>query len=112
RWSSTRPRTGCTRSRPSWSRPWPDSAGRPRIRRERAPAGPGAGLGFPLSDRRRLSILATATTPESQAAPPVWYSLSGEDVAAKLGVDVRTGLSTSEAESRRAQYGPNKFAEA
>ena len=56
--------------------------------------------------------MATATTPESQAAPPVWYSLSGEDVAAKLGVDVRTGLSTSEAESRRAQYGPNKFAEA
>ena len=53
-----------------------------------------------------------ATTEAAPEAGGAWYALSTEDVAAKLGVDVRTGLTTAEATSRREQYGPNKFAEA
>lgn len=41
-----------------------------------------------------------------------WYRLTPEDVAAAMGVDPATGLTSAEASSRLAQYGPNKFAEA
>ena len=51
-----------------------------------------------------------AVTPTVEQA--TWYALDASDVASKLGVDVRTGLTTAEATSRREQYGPNKFAEA
>ncbi len=41
-----------------------------------------------------------------------WYRLTPEDVAAAMAVDPATGLTSAEASSRLAQYGPNKFAEA
>ena len=50
---------------------------------------------------------AATQTPDA----PSWYSLTGADAAERLGVDAHAGLTTAEADSRRAQYGPNKFAE-
>jgi P-type Ca2+ transporter type 2C len=41
-----------------------------------------------------------------------WYTLSVADALSRQGVDEATGLSTAEVEKRRAQFGPNKFAEA
>ena len=41
-----------------------------------------------------------------------WYRLTPEDVATAMAVDPATGLTSAEAASRLAQYGPNKFAEA
>jgi len=40
-----------------------------------------------------------------------WYSLIQDEVAAKLKVDPKVGLSSAEAESRLKQYGPNQLAE-
>jgi P-type Ca2+ transporter type 2C len=50
----------------------------------------------------------------AQPAPPdtTWHSLSTEETLRRQGVDPAAGLTTVEAESRRATYGPNKFAEA
>jgi len=53
--------------------------------------------------------MATTAAP---APATSWYTLSGEDVAGKLEVDVQHGLTAAEVASRQAQYGPNKFAEA
>src|SRR3954469_3163215 len=52
--------------------------------------------------------------PDGQVEAPdsPWYELPGEKVAASLKVDPARGLSSDEAASRRATYGPNKFAEA
>jgi P-type Ca2+ transporter type 2C len=36
-----------------------------------------------------------------------WYALDPDDVARRMGVDVATGLSQPEAETRLARYGPN-----
>ncbi|HEX5040559.1 MAG TPA: cation-transporting P-type ATPase [Candidatus Limnocylindria bacterium] len=49
---------------------------------------------------------------ESPARDTAWYTLSVADALAAQGVDEATGLSTAEVEKRRAQYGPNRFAEA
>src|SRR4029078_13580174 len=43
---------------------------------------------------------------------PTWFTLSGDDVAHRLGVDPERGLTAEEAAKRLQQYGPNKFAEA
>src|SRR5215203_773256 len=43
---------------------------------------------------------------------PTWFTLSGDDVAQRLGVDSGRGLSAEEAAKRLQQHGPNKFAEA
>ena len=43
---------------------------------------------------------------------PTWFTLSGDDVAQRLGVDPERGLTAEEAAKRLQQYGPNKFAEA
>ena len=49
----------------------------------------------------------------AQAAPSVaWFSLTPEAAAAQLKVDPAVGLTTAEADARRAQYGTNSFAEA
>lgn len=40
-----------------------------------------------------------------------WYSLTEEQVAANLKVDPKVGLSSTEAEARLKQYGPNQLAE-
>ena len=46
-------------------------------------------------------------------APAVaWFALTPEEAAAKLKVDPSVGLTTAEADARRAQYGTNSFAEA
>ena len=47
----------------------------------------------------------------SGTAEGTWYALSGEEVAAALGVDQARGLSDVEAAARIEQYGPNRFAE-
>ena len=47
----------------------------------------------------------------SGTAEGTWYALSGEEVAAALGVDQAHGLSDVEAAARIEQYGPNRFAE-
>jgi Ca2+-transporting ATPase len=48
------------------------------------------------------------------AAPPerAWHGLTPEAALEAQSVDAAAGLSTAEAEQRRATYGPNKFAEA
>ena len=50
-----------------------------------------------------------ANAPQPKAT---YYDASGADVAAALGVNPETGLSSAEAASRLEQYGPNRFAEA
>ena len=42
----------------------------------------------------------------------VWHGMDSEDVCAQLEVDSTPGLDADEVERRRAQYGPNKLAEA
>ena len=49
----------------------------------------------------------------SQPAPEVaWFALAPDEAASKLGVDPAAGLTTAEADARRAKYGANTFAEA
>ena len=47
----------------------------------------------------------------SSPAPGTWYAISGEEVAAAMGVDRARGLSDVEAAARIEQYGPNRFTE-
>ena len=51
------------------------------------------------------------TAPESAGAAGAWHAQTGEQVAGAFGVDPATGLTAAEVETRRAKYGPNKFAE-
>ena len=41
-----------------------------------------------------------------------WHAMEPAEVMAAQSVDAAAGLTTAEVESRRAKYGPNKFAEA
>jgi Ca2+-transporting ATPase len=41
-----------------------------------------------------------------------WHGLPGEEACSRLGVDAGSGLDAAEVERRRAQFGPNKLAEA
>jgi P-type Ca2+ transporter type 2C len=41
-----------------------------------------------------------------------WHSLTVDEACARLGVDASAGLDAGEVERRRAEYGPNKLAEA
>ena len=52
------------------------------------------------------------TTQPATPDTTTWHSLSTEETLQKQGVDPAAGLSSAEAESRRATYGANKFAEA
>ncbi len=59
----------------------------------------------------------TAPTPpaagaDKPAADVAWHSLSLEAAASQLSVDPATGLTTAEADARRAKVGSNTFAEA
>src|SRR5690349_16558112 len=47
------------------------------------------------------------TMEQSADTSEVWYRLSAEQTASKLGVDRRRGLSTAEAEERQRKYGLN-----
>jgi Ca2+-transporting ATPase len=51
-------------------------------------------------------------TAQAPSSSPVWHTLSVEDALKSQGVDEAVGLSAAEVELRRAQFGPNKFAEA
>ncbi|HEY2650573.1 MAG TPA: HAD-IC family P-type ATPase [Solirubrobacteraceae bacterium] len=52
-------------------------------------------------------------TPASEAAEPhPWHGLTITEVCRELGVDGGTGLDPGEVAARRAQYGPNRLAEA
>ena len=51
-------------------------------------------------------------TAQAPSSAPVWHTLSVQDALKAQGVDEAVGLSAAEVEKRRAQYGPNKFAEA
>ena len=42
----------------------------------------------------------------------VWHGLTAEEASAQLGVDPASGLEAAEVERRRAEFGPNKLAEA
>ena len=55
-------------------------------------------------------MTTTATADDARAVS--WHSLSSDEVYAQLGVDPGTGIEAAEVEKRRAQYGPNKLAEA
>jgi Ca2+-transporting ATPase len=44
--------------------------------------------------------------------PDAWHGLAADDVCEQLLVDPATGLDSAEVERRRAEYGPNKLAEA
>jgi Ca2+-transporting ATPase len=55
----------------------------------------------------------TATDTATTAAKATsWHALSPEDALGQQGVDVGKGLTASEAASRLARFGPNRFAEA
>jgi P-type Ca2+ transporter type 2C len=55
---------------------------------------------------------APPTTTTTKTEAPTWHMLAREDVAQELGVKPEQGLSSEEAASRLARYGPNRFSEA
>ena len=54
------------------------------------------------------AVSAAGTTDAARA----WHGMTEAEALAAQGVDAATGLSDAEVESRRAKFGPNKFAEA
>ncbi len=58
-----------------------------------------------------MSDRTSDTTSGTTANPQIWHTLTREATAQQLGVDPALGLSSSEAEQRLAQYGPNVMAE-
>ena len=51
--------------------------------------------------------------PQPTSAPSTaWWALSTEEALKQQGVSIEAGLSAAEVESRRAKFGPNKFADA
>ncbi len=57
-------------------------------------------------------MTADATTEPGAGDSPAWHALTPQEVLDRQGVTVEAGLTTAEAESRRATFGPNRFAEA
>jgi Ca2+-transporting ATPase len=57
-----------------------------------------------------MAITEAPSTATSEA--PLWHVLSREGVVDELGVAPERGLTSEEAASRLARYGPNRFAEA
>src|SRR3954471_21821160 len=56
------------------------------------------------------AVESPTTTATTEA--PTWHMLPQEGVAQTLGVEPERGLTSEEAASRLASYGPNRFAEA
>jgi Ca2+-transporting ATPase len=54
----------------------------------------------------------TAANPAPAADPTAWHALSPEEALRQQGVEVDRGLTTAEADARRAKVGPNTFAAA
>lgn len=57
-------------------------------------------------------MATTEAPPTATTEAPTWHVLPQEGVAQELGVDPERGLTSDEAASRLASYGPNRFAEA
>ena len=51
----------------------------------------------------------TPASPESGADATAWFALSPDDALRRQGVEVDKGLTSAEADARRAKVGPNKF---
>lgn len=64
----------------------------------------------------RSSEMSGSTTgetgPKRSARPAAWHTLTAREVAARLQVEVETGLDFEEAIQRREKFGPNRLAEA
>src|SRR3954454_4787351 len=56
--------------------------------------------------------MATTAPPPTVTDVPTWHVLSREGAVQELHVEPELGLSSGEADERRARYGPNKFTEA
>ena len=54
----------------------------------------------------------SAPTGSAPLPDVAWFALTPDEAAARLKVDPAVGLTTAEADARRATYGPNTFAEA
>ena len=54
-------------------------------------------------------MATVAPVPRAATEDKQWFTLSGEDVASDLGVDIGAGLASDEAARRLEQYGPNAF---
>ena len=54
----------------------------------------------------------SSPTPDSASAATAWWALSVDDALKGQSVTIAEGLTTAEAEARRAKYGPNAFAAA
>ncbi len=60
-----------------------------------------------------MSMPTTPSTASAQAAPEAtWHALAPDEVASRLQVDSASGLTSAEADARRAKYGRNSFDEA
>jgi Ca2+-transporting ATPase len=57
-------------------------------------------------------MAATEAPPTTTTEAPVWHTLPTEVVAQELDVEPGRGLTSEEAASRLARYGPNRFTEA
>src|SRR3954453_12660735 len=57
-------------------------------------------------------MATTAPPPTTTAETPTWHVLSREGAVQELDVEPERGLTSEEAATRLAQYGPNRFAEA
>jgi Ca2+-transporting ATPase len=57
-------------------------------------------------------MAATEAPPTTTTEAPVWHTLPTEVVAQELDVEPDRGLTSEEAASRLARYGPNRFTEA
>ena len=53
-----------------------------------------------------------AAAPSTSSAPTAWWALGPEEALSQQGVSIEAGLTTAEADARRAKFGPNKFADA
>ena len=66
--------------------------------------------------RQGHQVMTASVDPTVSAAPAApderWYALTPAEAADRLKVDPAIGLTSAEADARRATYGPNTFAEA
>jgi P-type Ca2+ transporter type 2C len=56
--------------------------------------------------------MAETASPDTAREATVWHNVTAEEASAQLGVDPARGLEAAEVERRRAEFGPNKLAEA
>jgi P-type Ca2+ transporter type 2C len=59
-----------------------------------------------------MSAAVETTAPAQARDETAWQGLPAEEACTRLQVDPKSGLDATEVEQRRAQYGPNKLAEA